>query len=232
MTNESVNNFKGLISSPLMNCDHVYRYSGTKMVESESLATHIYETQMLGYMIIYHLNHKCGESIDAREYLVKAFHHDLEESITGDVARPLKYHNESVKNELQDVAKSVAMELYSKYFDSEYYKLWENAKEGKEGYILKVVDMLTVVNKAIKEVSFLHNMYFLRVCHEVSHYLTEIIQNIDESPLEQEASKVYVRSLLIEADVTLSQILKENKDLLSMYDIVNNSMIAREENHV
>lgn len=232
MTNERVNNFKGLISSPLMNCDHVYRYSGTKMVENESLATHIYETQMLGYMIIYHLINECHEDINSSIYLEKALHHDLEESVTGDVARPLKYHNKDVRYELQNIAVEIAYDLYMKYFNADYFHLWSEAKEGKEGYILKVVDMLTVVNKAIKEVSFLNNMYFLRVCHEVTHYLKEIYSHIEESPLEQEASRDYILSLLKEAEATLNQILEEHKGLLSRYDIVNNSMIAREENHV
>ena len=46
------NKFLEIVSSPLMNLDHTYRYSGTKLVESESLSQHIIDTVMMGLKII------------------------------------------------------------------------------------------------------------------------------------------------------------------------------------
>ena len=52
--------------------------------------------------------------------------------------------------------------------------------EGAEGYVLKLVDNLVVVNKVVKEVSLLHNYYMLRVAHEVSQYTTELKNHTGE----------------------------------------------------
>ena len=145
-----INKFNQFTSCPLMNMHNIFRYSGVKLSEPESLSSHIVEVQMMGYMILDHLNHTYNEGLDYGLYLEKALHHDLEESLTGDVSRPLKYHNPKVLKELQDVAEHTARELYTKYFDNYYrmIQLWDNAKHGKEGILVKIVDMQIVVQKA------------------------------------------------------------------------------------
>ena len=50
-----------LAASPLMNLDHTYRYSGTKLVEAESLSQHIVDTIMMGLKIIDKINFITGE---------------------------------------------------------------------------------------------------------------------------------------------------------------------------
>ena len=67
------NKFLELTSSPLMNLDHTYRYSGTKLVEPESLSQHIVDTIMMGLKVIDEINHIAGRDIlDRDKYLMKA----------------------------------------------------------------------------------------------------------------------------------------------------------------
>lgn len=223
------NEFIKIISSPMLQTNNVYRYSGTKMIEPESLTTHVYETQMIGYMIIHHLNSKCGESLDKGLYLEKVLHHDMEESMTGDVVRTLKYHNPSVLRELQSVAKEVAEDLYFQYFEDdkgELFDIWDNAKSGKEGFILKFVDTLTVVNRVVKEVEYFKNIYFLRVAYEVSYYLRDLKDLIQKNPYKYTQSSVdYLTEVINGAFETLDKILEKNQEVALNYKIIDKSLL-------
>lgn len=228
------NEFIKIISSPMLQTDNVVRYSGTKMVEPESLTTHIYETQMIGYMIIHHLANHCGDILDKGLYLEKVLHHDLEESMTGDVVRTLKYHNPAVLRELQKVAYQVAEELYDVYFDDQDKRLlsiWQNAKSGKEGFILKLVDTLTVVNRVVKEVDYFQNIYFLRVAYEVSIYLKDLQKLLDHNPLGfTKESIYYLANLLEDAQEVLHRIMDENKKMALCYRIIDKSLLKEGAN--
>lgn len=223
------NEFIKIISSPMMNTGYIQRYSGTKMIEPESLSTHILETQMMGYMIINYMNNHCNENLDKGLYLEKALHHDLEESMTGDVVRTLKYHNSDVLRELQKVASEVASELYEKYFEDTtggLYNIWDSAKEGKEGFILKLVDTLTVVNRVIKEVDYLKNIHFLRVAYEVSIYLQDLEKLLHKNPYEYTPCSIsYLSDILLDAKQSLDNLLLEHEDTALRYDIVSKSLI-------
>lgn len=228
-----MSNFKSLISSPLMNLDHIYRYSGVKQAELESLSTHIVEVQVLGYLIIDHLNSTYGELLDSGLFLEKAFHHDMEECITGDVSRPLKYHDEEILQNMRNVATSVATTLYKNSFGANTYhhslSNWQCAKDGREGFILKIVDTLTVVNKTLKEVELLGNMYFLKVAFEVSHYLNELHDSIMSINTEEEFCKEsigYLAGLIGEATMIIGRLMLDHKDVMDLYDLTSLSMIG------
>lgn len=202
--------FTELMSSPLMNLDHTYRYSGTKLVESESLSQHIVDTIMMGIMIIDDVNHILGyELLDPSKYVMKAVYHDLEEAITGDIPRPLKYYNEATRTSLKDVADKVAKDLFKSQFnDSQsHYEIWEKAKDSFEGYILKIVDTLVVATKVIKEVKMLNNLYMLRVAHEVRQYLEELHE---KSYIGINAVDKYLHRIIIEAIMAMNELLEEH----------------------
>jgi len=225
------NKFLDIVSSPLMNLENVYRYSGIKMVEPESLAIHTLEVQILGYLVIDHINYHSDENLDKLVFLEKALHHDLEESLTGDVARPLKYNNKNVLRELRDVANNIAKDLYEEYFcDSDkMYDIWESAKDDKEGIILKVVDSLTVASKAIKEVEMLNNKYFLRVAYEVRFYLKEIIDHLQNTfnIFSNMYTVAYLVSLLDDAISALNHILEQHESMLKVYQIAEKSLVNK-----
>ena len=66
---------------------------------------------------------------------------------------------------MKHVADQVAYKFFGDQFyqGDAYYNVWRDAKDGDEGYILKLVDTLVVVNKVLKEVSLLHNYYILNL---------------------------------------------------------------------
>lgn len=220
------NEFMNLISSPLMNLDHTYRYSGTKLVEAESLSQHIIETIMLGLKIVDKVNHIAGyDLLNPSEYVMKAVYHDLEEVITGDIPRPLKYYNEFTRDSLKNVADEIAARFFSDQFyeGHKHYMIWDQSKSGFEGFILKIVDMLVVANKVVKEVSLLHNYYMLRVAHEVSQYLRELSLNINYFA-EPEINE-YLRIIVEDAVISMDTLIAYNQDIMNSLDIYGHSMI-------
>lgn len=225
------NEFMELISSPLMNLDHTYRYSGTKLVEPETLSQHIVDTVMLGLKLIDKLDSISQNDILVipEIYILKAVYHDLEEVITGDIPRPLKYYNEDTLSSMKQVADEVALKLFSSEFHEghTHYKVWDSAKDGNEGYILKIVDTLVVVNKVVKEVSLLSNHYMLRVAHEVSTYVHKIKKDIEDngSPLNDSMADKYLLRVLEGASDTLSQLMLSHDSLMKDMHIQSASMI-------
>lgn len=213
------NKFLELVSSPLMNLDHTYRYSGTKLVEKETLSQHIVDTIMMGMKIVEDINDLGTIQLDLSEYIMKATYHDLEEVITGDVPRPLKYHDEDTLSSMRAVADSVAKELFQNEFSDwmYHYEIWRDSKEDPEGYILKLVDILVVVNKVVKEVSLLNNYYMLRVAHEVSQYTSNLRDFfLEKNPLDDTRANNYITDLLGDAIQAMKDILEVNKDKLPL----------------
>lgn len=220
------NKFLELISSPLMNLDHTHRYSGTKLVEEETLSQHIVDTIMMGIKVIDEINHIAGrEMLSTTKYVMKAVYHDLEECITGDIPRPVKYYDEHTRDSLKNVADQVAKKFFDEQFhDGEpHYAIWESAKEDNEGYILKIVDTLVVANKVVKEVSILNNFYMLRVAHEVSQYLEEQYNSLIKCP--DDAVTLYLMDLLLGAIQSMKKIMKDNDECMNSLHIHAQSMI-------
>ena len=225
--------FLELISSPLMNLDHTYRYSGTKLVEDETLSQHIVDTIMMGLKLINKINHIAGYPVVSyQEYVMKAVYHDLEEVITGDIPRPLKYYNEQTTSSMKRVAEEVAHDFFaSEFYASDmHYSTWADAKSGESGYILKIVDVLVVANKVVKEVSLLNNLYMLRVAHEVSHYLEELREDLFIRPKvfggdRYKEVRLYILDILSGAIESMNEILETHETIMESLNIKRQSMI-------
>lgn len=223
--------FTSMMTNPLLNTNHISRYSGVKLAEPETLDTHIVNVGMLGMMLIDELNENCEENISQALYLEKVFHHDADEALTGDVTRTLKYHNDEVHTELQKVADETAQAMYKRYFNNHdyFYSIWDHAKSGKEGGILKIADMLDVAIKALKEVTLLNNMYALRIIYEVRHYLKDAVVPFlhNDSPFNEQATK-FLLSYVTEALIELDLVWVNHTDLAEAYHIKDTTIFKED----
>ncbi len=200
-----MNHVSGIINSPLVSrASRVMRYSSSRLTDPESLAIHTHEVLMIGVLLIDRIKEVSPEEvIDESLYMSKALSHDLEEISTGDVPRPLKYSSQEVRESLQVIADSAARELFTdNFYDSKrWLTLWKNAKEGKEGHLLKLADLMTVLRKSIYEVDILSNLTMLDVVKNVAFYFKEILNDLDEflSVYTEDSSKDYLSGVILES---------------------------------
>ena len=220
--------FNSIIFSPIMRTNEVKRCSGTYLQEDESLAQHITDTLLMSYMIAKRLQ-KNGEEIDLGLLLEKGLLHDIDEIATGDIPHNTKYATDTIKSELDNVAK-IAIQKFSKMDPSleDLPEIWETAKDGKEGVILKLCDMLCVVRKAIVEIELYHNMLFLKVSKELTSNLVIYRDSLHlEELFEQSSSVEFIESIIDYSIYLIDSINLENMSVSEKYNITTN-ILTRE----
>lgn len=217
--------FRELVSSAPMRTSQTYRYSNTRLTDRESLSDHIVDVQMMGYAILKSLNKYYGENLDSGIFLEKCLLHDVDEVLTGDIPRTTKYYNPTILKEAQAVAKHAATQLFTDFFrDESLVEFWEDCKHGKEGILLKLVDMMCVSVKASREVDLLGNGYFLKIVGEVVNYMGDLNTYLDNSsPYNKEATE-YLKSVLNDSVTELNRMLEEHKGEVERYDLVANRL--------
>lgn len=213
--------FLDLNNSPLLKMGDITRYSANYQARVETLSDHVAEVVTMSYIICLELKNR-GEDINIGEVLEYAVAHDTEEVRTGDVVRSLKYYDNRVLSELRRVADCIESEYTTNYNYKRLYESWASSKEGKSGFIVKLVDMLCVVRKCISEVELLGNMSFLKITHEVSEYLGELITDLNNDDRGySEKSLKYFRSLLEESISVTTNITRRHADVVKNYDLYN-----------
>lgn len=213
------NQFLELINNPALNTDNTIRYSLMYQVKKEDLSHHITEVSLLSYFIALKLNEN-GENLDIGSILERVLLHDLDEVLTGDIPRSTKYYNPEGLHAMKMVAEDAIKKLSDRLDGAEeIVEKWRTAKEGKEGMILVLSDMLCVARKVVTEVKLLGNGYFLKVAYEMLDNLAEVAQKdfSEFSPTSQE----YIRGLIHDATEVMSNLVTGD-DRLERYGVINN----------
>lgn len=227
---EHRHNFNEVLFSPLMKLNEVKRYSGTYLQEPESLSQHVTDVLMMSYIIGRRLI-SYGEHIDMGVLMEKGLLHDIDEVFTGDLPRNTKYANERIKFELDNVARE-AVEAFSETYPGldAMVSVWDEAKEGKEGAIVKLVDMLSVVRKASMEVEVYGNKSCLKIIKELPMHLESIRYKTTENGIfDLPESKEFIRSLLNESIEFINEMNKSNSVVSERYNITKNILeVSRE----
>ena len=129
------------------------RYSQTRLINPESVLEHTGFVCFCSLMIGKELE-KAGEEINFGSLLIKATLHDIEETITGDIACPTKYWNEDVTTQIKSIEREAAQQVLGRLDPSQgLYLYWLKSKEYKEGFIVAIADKLAVVYKAQQEIN-------------------------------------------------------------------------------
>ena len=219
------NEFLNLMDSPLLKTDNVNRYSGIFQTDPERLSVHIVDVQMFSLMIARKLM-SYGENIDIGKLLEKGLIHDVDETLTGDFTRLVKYSSKTCHDALEAVAESVVNEM-SQDMDGTTYlaDVWSNAKDATpEGYIIKLSDMLSVIKKISKEVDMLGNNHFLKVALEVSSYISDLYNSIPVDLFYEPMSIRYIKDLLRGVSEYLNSITLHNKEIIDIMKIDNSTV--------
>ena len=122
------------------------------MAHPESVLEHSASVAMLAFFVSRKLV-SAGVEVDLELLMLKALFHDSDEVITGDIARPVKYHSEELRKLLGEMEDENVMGLSQELIGEEFFHaIWKNAKTGPEGLIVKLCDALSVVYKVRDEV--------------------------------------------------------------------------------
>lgn len=214
---------KNLCFNPLMKTEEVVRFSGIYQMQPETLSEHICCTQLIAYQIGTILN-TLGENLDIGVLLEKVLLHDMDECITGDIPRNTKYCTKEVKREL-DKVQDIALDSIAKLLDDpSLINKCKTAKEGKEGFILKLADMFSVVKRVIQEISLRGNMSFLKVVEELENHLIWL-DSIDIKDFNP-ASVKWIKSLIKDAKNEIQILHYKYLEIINSFRITENILEA------
>jgi 5'-deoxynucleotidase YfbR-like HD superfamily hydrolase len=106
----------------------------------------------------------------ARTVAMKALLHDIEESLTGDLVRRMKYFDTEVREDIRRVESIFARELFgsldNEYVESTYLDIWGDAKDNElSGQIVALADLLCVIAYCDQE-SSLGNLDLRQIRHD------------------------------------------------------------------
>ena len=140
------NTFLDLINIPVLNTDNTIRYSLMFQSKPESLSHHIAEVGVLSYILALRLN-SYGENLDIGDILEKVILHDLDEVLTGDIPRGTKYYSDAGLQAMRGIAHDAISTLANQLEGGDIIvNKWKEAKNGREGTILVLTDMLCVAS--------------------------------------------------------------------------------------
>ena len=154
----------------------VRRWSQIHCAREESSLEHTAAVALIALKI----GSRISLEVNTAELLAKALLHDMEETITGDIMTPIKYHPAligAVKDMEKDAAKKV-----SSIFGDWAYHYWETAKDDTiEGYIIRIADKAAVVYKYKQEIALGNTSFF-----QYEQNIWEALHNIKmETPIPE-----------------------------------------------
>jgi len=130
-----------------------------------------------------------GHSIDLGVLLERALVHDLDESLTGDVLRTVKYGHPGLKQSLDEVSVRLLSTLEDE-LSIDILTAWRAAKtDDVEGDIIKVVDLLQVITYISEEIN-LGNLHVTPILSECAEYIRDVVKELGESPVAPYAKDI------------------------------------------
>lgn len=213
--------FTDLAFLPLCRMNEVCRYSSVYQETNEKLSDHIVDVMMMSYILANKLSSDYGEDLDIGLLLEKCLIHDIDEVITGDIPRNTKYATDACHKELNIVAEK-AIKLIESDTGLILEDIWSSAKEGKEGLLLSITDMFSVVKKCITEIELRGNYTFLKVVVELEAHLKDIIHYIGENETYNEDASKFLIDIISDAYVEIKRIHSKYKDYMTKYHIREN----------
>lgn len=195
------------------------RFSNASLIHHESVLEHIGQVCLCCYFICQEL---AADSDLTESVLKKAVIHDVEEVLTGDIPRPIKYASEETQRAFhileQEAIKKVAASLQlcdpALVITHHHY-----AKIGKCGLIVEMADLLAVIYKIHHEVIERGNRSMMSRTTSCQNHLDLIVaklakENFDSFEVRQ------IKGILSQAQDILSEAASLTQDTSSIEESV------------
>lgn len=180
-----------LMTGSINRMSHVYRYSSLPTCRRENVAEHSWYVAFYAYLIARDLMQQ-GCPVDTWKLLSRALVHDLDESMTGDFLRYVKYGHPDLKRALDEVSVSMIDQMtYKLRSGGEAVKRdWCNAKAADlEGDIIQVADLARVLSYVWEEVNT-GNSHVRHIMTECANYIKEFIKSRSASSVVPYAEEI------------------------------------------
>lgn len=131
---------------------HTFRYSAQPVIERENVAEHSFWTAIIAMTIAYEVSP--NDNSLARLCCQKALLHDIEECMTGDLVREMKYATKQIRRVIKNVEEAFVHHLLVPMgkVGAIYEKIWTDSKDDSQaGQIVKLADMLCVIAYCTQE---------------------------------------------------------------------------------
>lgn len=168
----------------------VTRYNSAAIHRTENVAEHSWYISWICLRLFHLIKdvHHDKYKIDLGTLLSKSLLHDLPEMLTGDIPRPFKHFNSDIRNAI-DRAET---EIFTKYCNDndipkEVHHSTLSAKEGLDGEVVKLADVLCVIGYVAEEIQMGNRLIF-STCVELKTLLPKLEQELTIPVLKEVAS--------------------------------------------
>ncbi len=132
---------------------HIKRWGLMRNTQEENIKEHSFDVAVLAHALALIGNRYFGKSHDAEHIMALAVFHEAGETITGDLATPIKYYNPEIKaayKRIEEVAVKKILSMLPDELESDYEPLLFSG--GEEYALVKAADKLSAYIKCIEEI--------------------------------------------------------------------------------
>ncbi len=162
---------------------NIERFNTRPRIQKESVATHSYFVSLYASLLADYAI-KQGQTVDVAKAIKKALLHDIEESVAGDVKKPIKALMLDAYNKIADISVKTILEHLPDEVKDEYLDLALHTPETGEGdfesLIVSIADDISGVVYSKEEMN-MGNNYFR---HVLQDYMKRLRKKCDGTCFE------------------------------------------------
>lgn len=168
------------VFSFLTGMNGVKRFSMLKLCHDENVLEHTGMVVILAWLIA----NKCRallpdhDEFDIAAVLQRAIVHDFDETITGDVTRPVKYFSKELRAAFKPVEETGINNIVTLLQDESIAFWHANAKEDEEGYVVAYADLMAAIHRVWEEVLVYHNYHLIRPAANMTKVLYKLQERL------------------------------------------------------
>lgn len=200
------------VFSFLTGLNGVNRFSMLKLCHNENVLEHTGMVVILAYLIAGKCNDRMQEPLDYALVLEKALVHDFDETITGDVTRPVKYFSPELRKEFSKVEEAGIKNIERLLDCVGLAKAHADAKNEPEGYIVAYADLMAAIHRVWEEVLVYHNYHMIRPAANMQNVLIKLHATLpDRMPRETLPVFNQLYAELMQVLITVSSLANQNQ---------------------
>ncbi len=144
-----------------MRMKSIRRWGLMHNTETENIKEHSADTAYIAHALAVIGNRVYGKNLNTESIVFHALYHDVSEVITGDLATPIKYHNDDIKEAYKAIEASASAKIQSmlpEELKADYYCL-EDPEDEYERKLVKAADKISAYFKCVGETASGNNEF-------------------------------------------------------------------------